>query len=51
MSDAGVHTLFHKDACKMVRGAIILMKGVQIGTLYNFLRECQLDWMKQHCCS
>jgi hypothetical protein len=37
MSDAGVHTLFQKDTCKMVRGAMVLMKGVHIGTLYKLL--------------
>jgi hypothetical protein len=37
MSDAGVHTLFHKDLCNMVRGAMVLMKGVWIGTLYKIL--------------
>jgi hypothetical protein len=37
MSDAGVHTLFQKDSCKMVRGAMVLMKGVWIGTLYKLL--------------
>jgi hypothetical protein len=37
MSDAGVHTLFHKDSCKMVRGAMVLMRGVWIGTLYKLL--------------
>jgi hypothetical protein len=42
MSDAGVHTLFHKDSCKMVRGAMVLMKGVQIGTLYKLLGNVDL---------
>ena len=28
MSDVGVHTLFQKDSCKMVRGVMVLMKGV-----------------------
>jgi hypothetical protein len=37
MSDASVHTLFQKDSCKMVRGAMVLMKGVQIGTLHKLL--------------
>jgi hypothetical protein len=37
MSDARVHTLFQKDTCKIVRGVMVLMKGVQIGTLYNLL--------------
>jgi hypothetical protein len=37
MSDAGVHTLFQKDSCKMVRGVMVLMKGVWIGTLYKLL--------------
>jgi hypothetical protein len=37
MSDAGVHTLFQKDMCKMVRGVMVLMKGVLIETLYKLL--------------
>jgi hypothetical protein len=37
MSDAGVITQFHKDMCKKVRGTMILMKGVWIGTLYKLL--------------
>ena len=37
MSDGGVHTLFQKDSCKMVRGAMVLMKEVWIGTLYKLL--------------
>jgi hypothetical protein len=37
MSDVSVQTLFQKDLCKMVRGAMVLMRGVQFGTLYNLL--------------
>jgi hypothetical protein len=37
MTHVGVHTLFQKDSCKMVRGAMVLMKGFKIGTLYKFL--------------
>jgi hypothetical protein len=37
MSGVEVHTLFHKDSCNMVRGAMVLMKGVWIGTLYKLL--------------
>jgi hypothetical protein len=37
MSDDGVHTLFPNDSCKMFRGAMVLMKGVHIGTLYKIL--------------
>jgi hypothetical protein len=37
MSDASVHTLFQKDSCKVVRGAMVLMKGVWIGTIYKLL--------------
>lgn len=37
MSDASVHTIFEKDSCKMVRGTMVLMRGVQIGTLYKLL--------------
>jgi hypothetical protein len=43
MSDAGVHTLFQKDSCKMVRGAMVLMRGVQIGTLYKLLGNFDSD--------
>jgi hypothetical protein len=39
MSDAGVHTLFHKDSCKMVRGEMVLMRGVRIGTQYKLLGD------------
>jgi hypothetical protein len=38
----GVHTLFHKDMYKMVRGAMVLMKGFQIGTLYKLLGNVDL---------
>jgi hypothetical protein len=51
MSDAGVHTIFEKDSCKMVRGAMVLMRGVWIGTLVQVVGECQLDWMQQYNCS
>eukprot|EP00253_Pinus_taeda_P011480 PITA_11480 len=35
MDDTGVKTVFEKDTCKMVWGALVLMRGVQIGTLYK----------------
>jgi hypothetical protein len=37
MSDAGVHTLFQKDTCKMGKGVMVLMKIVNIETLYKLL--------------
>jgi hypothetical protein len=37
MSDASVHTLFQKDSCKTVKGAMVLMRGVRIGTMYKLL--------------
>jgi hypothetical protein len=37
MSDAGVHIIFEKETCKMVQGAMVLMRGVWIGTLYKLL--------------
>ena len=33
MANAGVKTIFEKDICKMIRGAMVLMRGVQYGTL------------------
>jgi hypothetical protein len=35
MDNAGVKTIFEKETCKMVRGEMVLMKGVWFGTLYN----------------
>ena len=37
MSDVGVHTMLDKDTCKMVRGALVLMRGMWIGKLYKML--------------
>jgi hypothetical protein len=37
LDDAGVDTVFGKGTCKMVRGVMVLMRGVRCGTLYNFL--------------
>jgi hypothetical protein len=35
MDDAGVKTIFEKETCKMVRGAMVLLKGVWFITLYK----------------
>ena len=35
MDDEGVKIVFEKDTCKMVRGALVLMRGVRIGILYK----------------
>lgn len=43
MGDAGVQTVFEKDGCKMVRGEIVLMRGVQCRTLYNMLGRTVID--------
>jgi hypothetical protein len=37
LGDAGVKTVFEKNTCKMVRGAMVLMRGVCCGTLYKLL--------------
>lgn len=37
MGDSNVQTMFEKDACKMVQGVMVLMKGVRIGMLYKLL--------------
>lgn len=37
MSNASVKTVFEKDTCRMVWGAIVLLRGVRIGILYNLL--------------
>ena len=43
MDDVGVKTMFEKDTCKMVRGALVLMQEVQIGTLYKLLGSTFID--------
>jgi hypothetical protein len=35
MDDAGVKTIFEKETCRMVRGAMVFLKGVRFGTLYK----------------
>jgi hypothetical protein len=35
MDDAGVKTIFEKETSRMVRGAMVLLKGVRFGTLYK----------------
>ena len=51
MVDAGVNTVFEKDRCKMIQGAMILMRGVQYGTLYKLLGKIVIGERNQHCCS
>ena len=43
LDDACVKTVFEKDTCKMVRGALILMRGVWIGTLYKLQGSTVVD--------
>ena len=35
--------MFEKDTCMMVRGALVLMRGVQIGTLYKLQGSIVID--------
>ena len=35
--------MFEKDTCKMVRGALALMQGVRIGTLYKLKGSTIID--------
>ena len=37
MDDVGVCTIFEKDTCKMIGGAMVFQRGVQIVILYNLL--------------
>ena len=43
MDDAGVKTVFKKDACKMVRGALVLMQGVRTRALYKLQGSTVID--------
>jgi hypothetical protein len=35
MDNAGVKVIFEKEICRMVRGEVVLLKGVQFGTMYK----------------
>jgi hypothetical protein len=35
MYDAGVKQIFEKETCRMVRGAMVLLKVFQFGSIYN----------------
>lgn len=43
LAGAGVKTVFKKDTCKMVQGALVLMWGVWIGTLYRLQHNTVID--------
>jgi len=43
LDDAGVKIVFENDTCKMVRGALVLMRGVWIGTLYKLQGSTVVD--------
>jgi hypothetical protein len=43
MDDAGVKTIFEKETCRMVRGAMVLLKGVQFGNLYKIQGSTIID--------
>ena len=35
MDDAGVKTIFEKETYRMVRGAMVFLKGVRFGNMYK----------------
>jgi hypothetical protein len=39
LDDAGVDTLLGKGTCKMVRGEMVLMRGVWCGTIYKLIKS------------
>jgi len=43
LDDVGVKIVFKKDTCKMVEGALVLMWGVRIGTLYKLMGSTVID--------
>ena len=43
MDVAGVKTVCGDGGCKMVRGSMVLMRGVQYGTLYKLLGKTIID--------
>ena len=43
MADVGVKIVLKKDRCKMVPGAMVLMRGIQYETLYKILGRTVID--------
>eukprot|EP00253_Pinus_taeda_P028034 PITA_28034 len=43
LDDVGVKTMFEKDTYNMVRGALVMMQGVWIGTLYKLQGSTVVD--------
>eukprot|EP00253_Pinus_taeda_P020785 PITA_20785 len=43
LDDAGVKKVFENDTCKMVQGALVLMRGVRIGALYKLQGSTVID--------
>ena len=43
MDAAGVKIVFDKDTCKMVWGALVLMRGARTGTLYKLQGSTVID--------
>ena len=43
MDDAGVKIVFEKDACKMVRGALVLTRGVRTRNFYKLQGSTVID--------
>eukprot|EP00253_Pinus_taeda_P025935 PITA_25935 len=43
LDDAGVKIVFEKDTYKMIRGALVLMRGVRSGTLYKLQGSTVVD--------
>ena len=43
MDVVGVNTVCGDDGCKMVRGSMVLMRGVWYGTLYKLLGKTIID--------
>jgi hypothetical protein len=47
VDDAGVKTIFEKETCRMVRGEMVLLKGVWFGTLYKLKGRTISDGIKE----
>ena len=51
MTDVAVKTVFKKDKHKVVLGAMVLMRGVQYGTMYKLLGRTIIDGCNNTYCS
>ena len=43
LDDEGYHTVFSKETWKVIKGALVMAKGIKVGTLYTLTKNIELS--------